>query len=88
MSGTAVTVDTTVYGKSHTNLNGKIVGYIVELAEPITYTVSHAGYEDTRTVRHVVVGQTVGGVLPSATLSATLSATPSAMLSATPPRPT
>ena len=68
---TPLFVDTTVYGTRHTNLNGKIVGYIVELTTPITYTISHAGYEDTRTVRHVVVGQEVGGGLPSATPSAT-----------------
>jgi hypothetical protein len=62
-------VDTTVYGKQYTNRPGKVIGYVVELAEPITYTVSYAGFEDTCVVRHVVVSQEPIKGLPQATLS-------------------
>ncbi len=64
-----LSVDTTVYGKQYTNRPGRIVGYVVELAEPIQYTVSHAGFEDVAVVRHVVVSQEPIKGLPQATPS-------------------
>lgn len=69
----SLSVNTTVYGKQYTNLPGKVIGYVVELAEPITYTVSYAGFEDTCVVRHVVVGQEPIKGLPQATVTTPLS---------------
>jgi hypothetical protein len=66
---TTLSVDTTVYGKQYTNRSGKVIGYVVELAEPIAYAISHAGFEDTCVVRHVVVSQEPIKGLPQATLS-------------------
>lgn len=75
-----LSVNTTVYGTRYTNLPGKIVGYVVELTDPITYTVSYAGFEDTPTVRHVVISQIpIKGMTP-----ATVSSTPSSSSSSSP----
>lgn len=65
-SSATVCIDTTIYGTRYTNLPGRIIGYVVELAEPVSYTVSYAGFEDTPTVRHVVISQIpIKGMTPA-----------------------